>query len=1104
MPEHNSTVPIDNADASGEALVMKVSFSEKHNDFEINWNIKSIDAYLVVIRYNFDGTVYSEQRIDQPNETNYTYNLEQNYNLKFYIEISKDGVVSKTSNEVIVSPKGLIFEGGDQILTESIFGSVDGVIYDLRLRRKPRTFNIIDGLITFAKTTNFIYEDIQSVDLYYRSAAETNWSKVENFVYQRGTDVLGSQSKEVVGYTINFDNLQIDVPTEGSTLEFYVEIASKNLNPQTSSTKTLRFTPLSPTQSLIGSNNSIALHPKPYKPAGLRYEVKTVISESYYEVDKGATESVAAEKDFYHFFSDEDDFGGIEYPLPNGPASTFTIDGQDQANRFVYEADYGSDSEENYKGFIYPASISEILPCINVIGSGEQKQVKLSWKIIDDFFDYQLYAGQLRIVTTELKVNIKYYNSGTSSYGNLISNLTLSSSNYISNSNTFVFIITTNELEGNSDLFAEISVDDNATDNLIIEIVSHKVDCTINDEGLRSYNFNKLLLPPRWTHIVYDRFISDYSERNSDGTLSLDIYSKKLRGIKLPDRGFKVFDTVKNVKRLGTLDTYKIIYKLTTQTNATYLDPIREGTITYVDIGQQPDNVFLVPPILNLPDPNIDPFGKKAEGEVVLDEYGKIAGVRILDPGYGYSMFKTEADKRIQTFVDFVPVVKSSYKVLSSDSGITRDVLNPVNSSFSNLKASIEGGRLLNNAGANQGALSAAQQAVLDDYKARNNIDVSDEENDSNNNIYDTDVYANTLSDAYNSVSIEVLDPEWYDIVSLYKSKTLAPSDDFAIYNEDLDPAAAGLDGSEVSDVISSASNSTEIIDTDITNESQADLPDDGAGFSLNNLEVYTDASAASSVFKSSSVPPWLTIEPLEVRRDGAPAYGALPYMLTRASSFFNRISVGVNHLNKVRLILPSIWDTRTKTVTTNYTRTNNLTGFELSEYSNSGTVSRTITRNHSYYPSNSGVGLGAQVARTVSVQETGIVSSEYNQSQVIYPKIHPWLKKSIPDIFTRKVDKNFLAIQVAHTTSCSFYNTDGLVCGTSRISIPETVNVPENTLDGPDRSIKIFNGGTIRLNPFGTSYNLNIGSCNYNCGDSKDVALDFKYSNLYPYVLKI
>ncbi len=1104
MPEHNSTVPIDNADASGEALVMKVSFSEKHNDFEITWNIKSIDAYLVVIRYNFDGTVYSEQRIDQPNETNYTYNLEQNYNLKFYIEISENGSVTKTSNEVIVSPKGLIFEGGDQILTESIFGNIDGVIYDLRLRRKPRTFNIIDGLITFAKTTNFIYENIQSVDLYYRSAAETNWSKVENFVYQRGTDVLGSQSKEVVGYTINFDNLQIDIPTEGLTLEFYVEIASKTLNPQTSSLKRLRFTPLSPTQSLTASNNSIALHPKPYKPAGLRYEVKSVISESYYEIDEGASQEAAAKKEFYHFFSDEDDFGGIRYVKPDGPASAFTIDGEDQDGRFVYEAEYGSGSEENYEGFIYPASISEILPCINAIGSGEQSQVKLSWKIIDDFFDYQLYAGQLRVVTTELKVNIKYYNG--SSYDNLISGLTLSSSNYISSSNTFVFIITKNDCEDHLDLFKKISVDDNATDNLVIEVVSHIVDCTVNGENLRTHKLDKLLLPPRWTHIVYDRFISDYSERNSDGTLSLDIYSKKLRGIRLPDRGFKVFDTVKNVKTSGTLDTYKIIYKLTTQTNATYLDPIREGTVTYVDIGSQPDNVFLIPPILNLPDPNIDPFGRKAEGEVVLDEYGKIAGVRILEPGYGYSMFKTEADKRIQTFVDSVPVVKSSYKVLSSDSGIIRDVLNPVNSSFSDLKASIEGGRLLNNAGANQGALSAAQQAVLDDYKARNNIDVSDEENDSNNNIYNTDVYANTLSDSYNSVSIEVLDPEWYDIVSLYKSKTLAPSDDFAIYNEDLDPASAGLDRSEVSDEIGSASNSTEIIDTDITNESQADLPDDGAVFSLNNLEVYTDASAASSVFKSSSVPPWLTIEPLEVRRDGAPAYGALPYMLTRASSFFNRISAGVNHLNKVRLILPSVWDTRTTKVTTKYIRANNLTGFELSQYNseNPDEIERNTVREHNYYPSNSGVGLGAQVARTVSVQEAGIVSSEYNQSQVIYPKIHPWLKKSIPDIFTRKVDKNFLALQITHTTSCSFYKTSGLICGTSRISVPETANVPENRLDGPDRKIKIFNGGAIRLNSYGTSYNLNIGSCNYNCGDSKDITLDFKYSNLYPYVLKI
>lgn len=1103
MPDQESTIGIDNSDVLGEPLIMKVSYDESYKLFLISWNIKSKNAYLVVIKYDFNGNVIQEQRVDQYGFTEDEYPLDQNYNLKFYIEIFENGVVTKTSNEVIVSPKGLVFEGNNQILTETIFGNINGVNYELSVARQPRTFNIIKGFVSFAKTTNFLYEDIQSVTLYYRSVAITNWTSLD-LKYQRGSDILGGVNQELVGYTINFDNLEINVPTEGSTIEFYVEIASNNLNPQESSVKSVKFTPLSPTQSLLPASNAINIHPNPYKPAGLRYEITSVISESYYEVNKGTTESFGESKDFYHFFSDEDDFGGIKYALPDGPASDFKVGGANKSNHFVYEADYGINSQ-NYKGFIYPASISEILPCINVIGSGEQKQIKLSWKIIDDFFDYQLYAGQLRVVTTELKVNIKYYNSGSSSYVNLISDFILTSTNYISSLNTFVVVITGNQVKDNLTLFDEISVDDNATDNLVIEVVSHKVNCTVNGGDLRSHELDKLLLPPRWTHIVYDRFILDYSERNSDGTFSLDIFNKKLRGIRLPERGFKVFDEVENVKSaIGSQDNYKIIYKLKTQTNAVYLDPIREGTITYVDIGQQPNNVFLTPPILELPNPNIDPFGKKAEGEVVLDEYGKIAGVRILDPGYGYSMFKTEADKRIQTFVDFVPVVKSSYKVLNSDSGITKSVLTPVNNSFSRLKASIQGGYQLNNIGANQGALTSEQKAVLEDYKDRNDISEANEQNDPDNNIYDRDVYVNTLNNSYNAVSLEVLDPEWYSIVSLYKSKTLAPSDDFAIYNEDLDPAAAGLDGSKVSDTINSASNSTEIVDVDITNENQVDLVGNGSVFSLDNLDVYTDASAASSVYKSSSVPPWLTIEPLEVRRDGAPAYGALPYMLTRASSFFNRISVGINHLNKVRLILPSIWDARTTKVTTNYDTTNNLTGFALSQYSSSGEVSRITTREQSYYPSNSGVGLGAQVSRSVSVQDGKIRSSEYNQSQTIYPKIHPWLKESIPDIFTRKVDKNFLAIQVTHVSSCSFYNTDSLVCGTSRISIPETVNVPENTLDGPTRSIKIFNGGTIRLTPYGTSYNLNIGDCNYNCGDMKDITLDFKYSNLYPYILKI
>ena len=246
-------------------------------------------------------------------------------------------------------------------------------------------------------------------------------------------------------------------------------------------------------------------------------------------------------------------------------------------------------------------------------------------------------------------------------------------------------------------LFDKISLRDNNSNNLKIKIESHNVTFTTplrNDT--KSFKGN-LLLPPKWTHILYDQF-RDTNVDTGDDILKINLNAHSLRGIVLPEAGFKKNIHIKNWNLQAAnggsyIQSTKISYKLTAEAKALYLDPIREGTIVYVQLPSSGlDDVFLIPPTLKLPKPNIDPNGKTAEGEVVLDEYGKISGIKMTEPGFGYSMFKTESDKRDQTFVDYLPVVRSKFHVQSSNVNITKETLIPQNDSFSRLKASLKEG----------------------------------------------------------------------------------------------------------------------------------------------------------------------------------------------------------------------------------------------------------------------------------------------------------------------------------------------------------------------------------------------------------------------------
>jgi len=685
-------------------------------------------------------------------------------------------------------------------------------------------------------------------------------------------------------------------------------------------------------------------------------------------------------------------------------------------------------------------------------------------------------------------------------------------------SNFFVISLRRDEIAtGNLSYFDKISLSDNNTDNLRITIIRHHVYLTtpVQERALVEFTGN-LLLPPKWTHILYDQY-RDTNIDTEEEVLKIKLDSVSLRGIVLPEAGFKkninMANWVQYSDGYSTTQSTKIFYKLTTQAKALYLDSIREGTIVYVQLPSSGlDDVFLTPPTLELPPPNIDANGKKAEGEVVLNEYGKIAGIKITEPGYGYSMFKTEADKRTQTFVDYLPLVKSRYHIRSTNSNITKETLVPQNASFSRLKASLSNGVKLNDPnGNNLSALNTEQQDILKEYLSRTGADVSSE-----GDVSGDDPYVNNGdNNSSNNVTIQSIDLEWYNISKLYADKNSNPLEDLNIYNLDTDVNIGSVEDSKIKDEIEPAQVATDISNTDITLDGQVKKTADSNLYTLNELPVFTDASAASSVFNPTAGPPWLTLLPLDKRSDGAAAHGALPNMLTRGDSFFNRIVDGVNNLNQVRLILPSVWAIDLIEKRDTWVRSSQLDPERIT-FQKSGEFSSQTTIQSYTAPSNSS-GIGARVLRSVKKRNVGgdIESLELNQSMQITPMIHPWMEQAIPSFFTQAFNKKYLAFAVGRREECDRYvpfqeNGFGVLngCGTS-VQIPPGTSVPEGRIVTTSAELTFFNGGTISLTPNGSaeafSFSYDNGYCNtYSCASQQDLEFDFRYSNMYPAILNI
>jgi hypothetical protein len=1131
-------VDLSEASALSEIMV----YWEVKNAIKIELIVQKVQKNLIYEKYDDIG-LPSVYNVTELSESGYKVVLDRVYSTKISISATNSIETVTTSDpQIIYNSKSNSPKVG------AIYNSASG----FSIEREPEYFNIVKGKITLDKVENFDFKFVTSIQLLYKNEIASSWTPITLDRGSASVNEIIDNNKDVSGYSIVFNKIKINVPSIGSVIFFLVKTTATGLGDYFSKETFLFFDSLDLENSANPSSTVPDLTINQKQPAALRYEVKLKISETYKQSENSTyvkgSESGVYENSFLHLFSDFEKFKG-KTSSQEAIANLFA--NGEYFTGFYYEATSKNSTSNNYRGLVYPACVSEILPCINITKdqSGLNASVTLFWKIIEDFYDYSFLNDEIRIATTDLQVSVQYYDG--SAYQTILAPTPLkigNKNNYNIDEDKFVLTLTRSSIDSAYlSLFDKISNLDNKNANLKIKIEKHNVTCYSPFRSV-DYSFNNLLLPPRWSYLVYDEFIRSSSRDYATNTISFNLEDYALRGIRLPDRGFREFDKIEGMSYLDVdnqggsaivTQTVKVLYKLTSETKAFYTDPIREGTITYIDLPVKPDEVFLIAPKVQLPNPNIDSNGKLAKAEVVLNEYGKISGLKIIDPGYGYSMFKTENDKRIQVFSDLNPIVKSSYKILSTKRTEIPEFLKPVNNSFSRLKASLYGGKPLSQVGSNNAVLDDQEAKILQDYLTRNNIQQQNAAEQTNENSGSASTYINTNLNPEDETSILKLDPFWYQISKLYVDKHNNPSENVSIYNEDTDAAATEIEDSSVSSSVNSSSSAIEGSDATVLNENFTSTVKDGQTFSLSNLDIYTDASPAVSIYDTAAAPPSLTLLPLESRADGAPAYGALPNMLPRANSFFNRLVDAINNLNEVRLILPMVWSIDSQTRSSDYyLQDTEEDKNKIINFSTSGFKS-TTTGNYSYYlPVNSAIGasairsVGRSYLKTQDLPQgitTGpgvyIKSSEYASSISFTPMIHPWMEKALQSYFIRGINKKFLAIETKRIYSCSSYepyqeNGVGFIsCNgvfgvgdTYPRSIPANTNVPVD-VSSETRNFKFFSYGTVSESPSGTASALALPNgirngyqvfCSETCGTFTNTTLDFKYSHLYPSTIKI
>ena len=1024
------------------------------------------------------------------------------------------------------------------------------VVRDFSIAREENTYNLVNIKLNLIKSDFFDISKLDKLELFYKKQDEQNsqiW-KVINLSKVDPSELKGGNRK-LIGYLFNYEKQPIEIDGGGAIFQFYIKVSFKENTPQNTDKQNLFFDSLNTIKPESKTTSSISTDVIDIdNPASLRYEILTKFSE-YYRIainttskDQNDAESVVEDSKL-HQFLDTTVYKGLstaEFSLRN-PDSTFS---------FPYE--------KIKKGYFYPASVSEIHPCIitNKNDAGQNKSIVLFWKINENFFDYSFFENNISIVTNLFQVKLQYLDANES-YVDLTGTIEITKEGvkdsrfgFYSANQKFILLIKRSEIIGNIELFNKISEEDNRGANLRLLVVKHNVTCSARGYPTVNFDFDKMLIPPQWKYIAYDKDIPRDGEVRSNKKINLDLNSPILRGIRLPKEGFYEHDSINDY--ISTTFPYagivftltsdiKILYKLDCQYDVFYKDPVLEGTVNLISLPQTiPKDVFLIPPSLEIPAPNLDKNGRQAEGIVKLDEYGKISGIQITNPGSGYSLFKTVGSKRQQTFTDLTPFVTQIFKIVAADLNINRQNLTLQNNSFDkdNLKASLKGGVRLASSyfdrlklqQDNQNAFSVEQKQRLDEYL---NFDIPSniEEIANSKEAYDL----NYTPEQKDLNSIGVLDETWNIISKLYTEKNTNPAEEVQIYTEDSDAGVSEISESQIPSAVNYTQDPSSITPISLNPDSPQQGAEGGEPelFSLNNLEVMPDASAAVFITQRLAAPPWLTLLPTSVRADAQYGFGPLPNMAPRAE-MFNRLVMGINNLNEVRVILPMIWALDQKNEFFEYWDSTPLAGsqYDLISFSTAGQKIDQSNEGSSYVPINSVLAVSAYKSvekiniNSVRSPERGVsvgdykLSSELSSSITIRPFIHPLMARSFKESYLRTFKRKILGIVSESTTVCAI-NQAPMDFGGRRV-VPCNYRSggtwPTPVLEGallPSENVSVntyfafFNaGGVLEAKASGTAQSLSITAgglfCNNGCGDAFSKTVDFSYAYIFPGTIRI
>ena len=1023
----------------------------------------------------------------------------------------------------------------------------------------------IVAIVTIDKSEQVEEFEIRRLDeikLYYRKQGSESW---EVFLISTANPKLTLVGGKISKYDFELSGVNIKRDFIGGFFDFYVEIIVKQFGSLSLEIQDLLFENIQITPSKKGTQTfPEAEIVDNENPAGLRYEIKTKFSEEFViqsnsKKNKDTFEKFASEKNSVELplkAAEENDTSlSVSQEAPrkdldiNNEKNQSFLNAEEVAgltpnNLFIYTS---AKEDGETQGYMFPACVSEILPCILISkldGSGDQKSklIILFWKINDDFFNYSFLSGQVSVRTDLLVVKVQYKNS-SGTYIDLTKEITLTQEeHYNPEDNKFVLGILREDVPNlgldvhNLELFDLVNESDNYSDNLRILIVEHKVYCSTsngpNNPG--TFTFNKLLMPHEWKYICYDKFLGkNAAARIGENKLSLGLNSPYLRGIRLPEKGFACFDKLTNIITYETLiyvlETYRsdlsVFYKLSSVVEVFYSDPVLEGTINSIELPKIPDDVFLIPPDLEISAPNLIKSGigsEQAQGIVKLNEYGKISSVELSVVGQGYSQYKTIQSKREQSESDIVPIVLMDYVISNKNLNINKQFLNIKNLSFDrlNLKASLNFGVRLSSVSEDikKATISARQQLKIDKYLQNNFIENAEVEN---NSVLPYITTPNQVA----ANAIKSLDATWDIILKLYSENISSLYDELTIYNQDLDPGVSEFADSQDSSLVESSKDASSItaIPTDLS-------ATDYFVFALGDLEIIPDGSPAVSITSKTKGTPWLTILPMSERADGTIGYGALPNMAPRAE-MFNRLAIGVNHLNKVRLIVPQVLRVKKSTTTTTWYKAD--TGVENVQFGKEGNSSSNTEVVDALAPTSATVGATAEVMvgrkYLLAIQAAGnergvyVISSESTANIQIIHEIHPLFSLVTQGMNLGRVAAGKISTLLeTKTSSCGSENADiengraVIYCGgmggrnemryINQSTFPKTIESRTVSLEAGTVQANLKAPGTARA--FSVEHGKTVGGypdyCSRACVSSHTITLYPQLAGFYPRIIDV